>query len=175
MTREQMIENCVGRFSARTELEIAEAVLAYFEKNRTLPGEAALKRYAQSIRDEFTDGSFTVLMPDVKEDFLWKFAETAVKEVRVPKVRVYLENLPFSLSDITPIFPNSVNNTYALPVVVENGVLRTADTRTFLCPLPAGFYRNFKKSLKQGFLLATDYSNNHFRNMGYRFLTDLSQ
>lgn len=176
MTKESLRNACIDHLSTLTDAQIVDAVLSYFHRNKTLPGERSLREYALSLKEEFTDGSMTGLLPDIRMDFIRQFANIAVKETKLKNILLSPDqaaDLPMVLFNIGHRFPNTVENQYALLVAVQDQTVSTVDGRV-IGQLRTGFYHNFKESLKTGFVLVTDYSNEKFRNLSYTFLADLS-
>ena len=174
MPRNYLKNAYIQYLSELTDAQLVDKILAYFNRNKTLPRERSLREYALSLKEEFADGSMTALMPEAKMDMASAFADVAVKETKLTDVEADVETLPLVLSDIQHVFPNAIRNVFSVPVTVEGREVYTADGHTLIGHLKAGFYSNFKDSLCRGFVLATDHSNGKFKNMSYSLLVNLS-
>src|SRR5699024_927679 len=89
-------------------------------------------------------------------------------------VEADVETLPLVLSDMQHVFPNVIRDIFSAPVIVEGREVYTTNGHTLIGRLKAGFYSNFKDSLRKGVVLATDHSNGKFKNMSYSLLVNLS-
>ena len=174
MPRNYLKNVYIQYLSELPDAQLVDKILAYFNRNKTLPRERSLREYALSLKEEFADGSMTALLPEAKMDMAAAFADVAVKETKLTGVEADVETLPLVLSDIQHIFPNTFRNIFSVPVTVEGQEVYTTDGHTLIGHLKAGFYSNFKDSLRKGFVLATDHSNGKFKNMSYSLLVNLS-
>ena len=116
----------------------------------------------------------TALLPEAKMDMASAFADVAVKETKLTDVEADVETLPLVLSDMQHVFPNVMRDIFSAPVTVEGREVYTTNGHTLIGHLKAGFYSNFKDSLRKGVVLATDHSNGKFKNMSYSLLVNLS-
>lgn len=174
MPRNYLKNTYIQYLSELPDAQLVDKILAYFNRNKTLPGERSLREYALSLKEEFADGSMTALLPEAKMDMASAFADVAVKETKLTDVEADVETLPLVLSDMQHVFPNVIRDIFSAPVTVEGREVYTADGHTLIGHLKAGFYSNFKDSLCRGFVLATDHSNGKFKNMSYSLLVNLS-
>lgn len=194
MTRKEMVDALTAKLEKLNDAQLVDAIVRYFEENRTLPGEKALKDQALALKAELDGNAITGLLSHVRADLVEEFASRCVKEVKLRNVHVLNEtkknrdadglkasDLPMVLADTQPTKMNAMKNIYGMDAVIPAAggtvcVGNAPAVRVELADLPAGFVKNH--TMLPGMsatVVATDYSNGKFANMSYLMLVDLSQ
>ncbi len=192
MGRTEMVNARTEQLKKLNDIELVNMIVGYFKENATLPGEKSLKEYALGLKGEFDGSVITGLMAQVRDELIETFASLLVKEVRLKNVNALNENkknkdaeglkasdLPMVLTDVTPIPVNTIKNSYEMNAFISSDAdvcMMDGSEPTEFAQLPKGFKKNHRGILgMQGTVVASDYSNGKFANMGYKLLIDLGQ
>ena len=196
--RNDMIEKRIKMLSGLTDLELAKTIAAYFENNRTMPGEKWIKDTANQMLAGFTEDAVTTLLEPARATLIEDFAAVCVRSMPIKYVEVANDTkknkesrlrkaseLPMTLCESVPVpLKNNtvMKNIYEIPAslnVMEKSVY-VKDTENnnllvfYLGRITKGFYKNhFIKQPVDCTVIATDHSNGNFANMSYHMLVDL--
>ena len=83
MGRLEMVENRKAELEKLSDVELVNAIARYFENNHTMPGEKDLKDTALMLLSEFTDGSMTGLISQLRDTLIETFASVCVKTTKL--------------------------------------------------------------------------------------------
>ncbi len=189
MGRTEMVKARTEALNKVSDKELAGAIVAYFNKNNTMPGEKDIKDRASILSAELDEGKISGVTSEIRKDLIEEFASILVKETKIKDNVVLNENkknkgveglrasdLPMVLKDAMPIPNNTLKDVYELPVIVDTEGNVATEAGNKLGTVPAGFQKNHPDVCGMtGTVIATDYSNGKFANMSYSLVIDLGQ
>lgn len=187
MGRDAMVKTRRECLNTLSDKELADAVVAYFAENNTMPGEKDLKDRASILSAELAEGQITGFTSEIRKDLIEEFASVLVKETKIRDNIILNENkknkdaeglkasdLPMILRDTVQVKnTNAMKNVYELPVTINTDGGIVTENGDAIGTLPAGFQKNHTNvSGMSGTVIATDYSNGKFANMSYALVID---
>ena len=179
-SRSEMVNARIEELQTLTDFQLAQTINRYFEENRTLPGEKALKDMAKDLTAELGGEATTQLIGQVRDDLVEQFASLCVKEVKLTKAIANDQACRIHMTPVNLKSPgvNKENETWQLPVRIdEQGHAVTLDKDAVsIGMLPDSFRKNHGTvSGMEASLLMTDYSSGKFKNLSWTLMVDLGQ
>lgn len=187
MTRTEMIDVRRGALRGLSTEELAIKIGEYFDTHATLPGQKDLKNAAEKLIAGIAEDADFDIAPDAKEQMITAFAEIVVREMKVEKIQVKnvtkenkddfsvlkADALPLGEAQDVPAEDKiPAKKVYTVDARIENGIVLVGDYQ--IGSLPDGFVKNNPGVNCGATLIATDYSNGKFANMGYVVVADIA-
>lgn len=187
MTRTEMIGVRSAALRGLSTEELAIKIGEYFDTHAALPGQKDLKKAAEKLIAGIAEDAAFDIAPDAKEQMITAFAEIVVREMKVEKIQVKnvtkenkddfsvlkADALPLGEAQDVPAEDKiPAKKVYTVDARIENGVVLVGDYQ--IGSLPDGFVKNNPGVNCDATLVATDYSNGKFANMGYVVVADIA-
>lgn len=187
MNRAKMIEARVKALSELSTENLAIAIGEYFDTHATLPGQKDLKSAAEKLVANIAEDPSFNISPEAKSQMITAFADIVVREMKVEKVQVknvnkdnkddfsVLKPTDLSLTEIASIPAEGktpAKKVYSADARIEDGKVLVGDYE--IGSLAPGFVKNNPGVSCSAILIATDYSNGKYANMGYSVVADIA-
>ena len=187
MNRKEMIEARVKALSALSTENLAITIGEYFDTHATLPGQKDLKSAAEKLVANIAEDSSFDISPEAKSQMITAFADIVVREMKVEKVQVknvnkenkddfsVLKPTDLSLKEIASVPAEGktpAKKIYSADARIEDGKVIVGKYE--IGSLAPGFVKNNPGVNCSATLIATDYSNGKYANMGYSVVADIA-
>lgn len=187
MTRAEMIKARVAALSTLSTEDLALKIGEYFDTHATMPGQKDLKDAAEKLVANIAEDAAFDIDPNAKAQMVNAFAEIVVREMKVEKLQVVnvtkenkddfsvLKPTDLPLGEATDVPAEDkipAKKVYTVAARIEDGKVIVGENE--IGSLAPGFLKNNPGVSCEATLIATDYSNGKFANMGYTVVADIA-
>lgn len=187
MTRAEYVNVRREALSKLSTEDLAIAIGEYFDGHATMPGEKDLKDAAEKIVANIAENADFDIDKETKENMIAKFADIAVREMKVEGLQVQNVNKS-NKDDFSVLKPTDLglSETASVPAEgktpakkVYEAEARIQDGKVIvgeyeIGSLGKGFVKNNPGVNCGATLIATDYSNGKYANMSYAVVADIA-
>lgn len=187
MTRADMINVRRAALMGLTTEQLAITIGEYFDTHATMPGQKDLKDAAEKLVASIAEDAAFDIDPNAKAQMIDAFAEIVVREMKVEKLQV-ANVTKENKDDFSVLKPTDLElgegeeipaqdkipakRVYTVGARIEDGRVIVGNNE--IGSLAPGFIKNNPGVSCDATLIATDYSNGKFANMGYVVVADIA-
>lgn len=187
MNRKEKIQNRLAQLMALSTENLVIKIGEYFDTHATMPGQKDLKEAAERIVANIAENPKFDIAPEAKEQMAARFADIVVREMKVEGIQVKNINKE-NKDDFAVLKPTDLGlvekesipaegkspakKVYTVEGRIKDGKVIVGDYE--IGSLSKGFVKNNPGVECDATVIATDYSNGKFTNMGYAVVADIA-